>query len=233
MEIENLEKSMGYRFRDRSLLERALTHSSYANEKKSEHTADYERLEFLGDAVLEMVSSAFLYNRYPDDPEGELSRTRAALVCEPALYRRAQALDLSSYIRVGRGEELSGGRFRESIVADVMEAIIGAMYLDSGSVAAPERFIRTFILLEPDEMRLRHDAKTALQELVQSEGRQVTYTLLSETGPDHEKTYRIRVSLEGETLGEGEGRSKKAASQEAAYDALRRLRGIGTAGDQQ
>ncbi len=221
-QFSSLEERMGYRFREQALLECALTHSSYANEQKIRRTQDYERMEFLGDAVLEMVSSAFLYRECPESPEGELSRMRAALVCEPALARSAAALDLSDYIRVGRGEELSGGRFRESIVADVMEAIIGAMFLDSGSAAEPERFIRRFILRDPRQALMHSDAKTLLQEKVQSLGLHVHYELLSESGPDHEKMYRMGVFVEDRLLAEGEGRSKKTAGQEAAYAALAR-----------
>ena len=217
-----LEDRMGYHFRERSLLECALTHSSYANEQKIRRTEDYERLESLGDAVLEIISSAYLYRQCPQSPEGDLSRMRAALVCEPALARCALALDLSAYIRVGRGEEQSGGRFRDSIVADVMEAIIGAMYLDSGSAEEPEKFIRRFILRDPQEAILHSDAKTMLQEKVQSLGLQVHYELLSESGPDHDKVYRIGVFLQDRLLAEVEGRSKKTAGQEAAYAALAR-----------
>jgi len=221
-DLNALEERMGYHFRQQELLLRALTHSSYANEQKIRKTEDYERLEFLGDAVLEMVSSAFLYARCPKSPEGELSKMRAALVCESALFHCANTLGLSEYIRLGRGEEQTGGRFRESITADVMEAIIGAMYLDSGDVREPERFIRRFILKDPEQALARSDAKTVLQEKAQSKGLQVHYEILSESGPDHEKVYHVGVYIRDRLLAEGEGRSKKTASQEAAYAALQR-----------
>lgn len=216
--VRALEERIGYRFQDVSLLQQALTHSSYANEHPG--TKDYERLEFLGDAVLEMVSSAYLFGRYPSLREGELSKERAALVCENALAFCAKELRISEEMFLGRGEEAGGGRKRASIIADMMEAVIGAIYLDGGMEAA-RNHIERFILTKPNSDEQFHDYKSALQELVQEkQGTILHYELCKEEGPEHEKTFLTAVCLNGKRIGEGEGRSKKESEQRAAYQAV-------------
>ena len=205
-----LEERIGYRFRDRYLLECALTHTSFANEQKIQTLKDYERIEFLGDAVLEMISSEFLYRTYPGKKEGELTKLRASLVCEPALAYCARDLSLGSFIRLGRGEEASGGREKDSITSDVMEALIGAMYLDSGGIEKPRQFIMTFILSDLEDKQLFYDAKSILQERAQREGHDVRYEVLEESGPGHQKRFRVAAVIEGRRCGIGEGRSKSS-----------------------
>ena len=215
---------LGYRFREDGLLRRALTHSSLAVEQHR-MGEDNERLEYLGDAVLEMISSDFLYRTYPDKKEGELTKLRASLVCEPALAYCARDLSLGTFIRLGRGEEASGGREKDSIISDVMEALIGAMYLDSGGIEEPRRFILTYILSDLEDKQLFYDAKSILQERTQQGGHTMQYELLEESGPGHCRTFRVAVLIDGQRCGTGEGRSKKAAEQQAAYSALIRERG--------
>ncbi len=217
---QELEGRIGYTFHDRYLLECALTHTSYANEQKIRRYQDYERLEFLGDAVLEMVSSEFLYDRYPEKKEGELTKIRASLVCEPALAFCARDLDLARFIRLGRGEEAGGGRRKASIVSDVMEAIIGAMYLDSRDVAVPRGFILQFILSDLEGKLLFYDAKSILQEHCQKAGRSLSYEVIREEGPCHERVYTVDALIGGQKTAEGNGHSKKAAEQDAAYKTL-------------
>lgn len=219
--LDVLEERIGYRFRDRYLLNCALTHTSFANEQKIRTLRDYERIEFLGDAVLEMLSSEFLYRTYPEKKEGELTKLRASLVCEPALAFCARDLSLGDFIRLGKGEEAGGGREKDSIISDVMEALIGAMYLDSGSVEEPRRFIMKYILSDLEDKKLFYDSKSILQERAQRGGLDVTYEILEESGPGHRKTFRAAVVVGGKQCGLGEGRSKKAAEQQAAYAALR------------
>ena len=221
--LEVLEGRIGYHFKDIYLLECALTHTSFANEQKIHRYNDYERLEFLGDAVLEMVSSAFLYNEYPDKREGELTKIRASLVCEPSLADCARHLGLPGLLRLGRGEEASGGREKESILCDVVEAVIGAMYLDSGNIEPPCRFIMKYILSDRNRTFF-YDSKSMLQEWAQGFGGTLRYELLGESGPEHCKTYKTGVFLGDKLLGTGEGRSKKAAEQQAAYAGMIRVR---------
>lgn len=218
--LDRLEERIGYHFRDQYLLECALTHSSYANEQKVKRYKDYERLEFLGDAVLEMVSSAFLYNKFPDKKEGELSKIRAALVCEQALSECARRLGLPECLRLGKGEEAGGGRNKDSILCDVTEAVIGAVYEDSGELEPARRFIMDHILADVNDLSI-HDAKSTLQERVQMRGGHVLYRVLGESGPEHCKVYEAGVYIDGELAGTGTGRSKKAAEQQAAAAALR------------
>jgi len=225
--LEVLEGRIGYHFKDRYLLECALTHTSFANEQKIHRYKDYERLEFLGDAVLEMVSSAFLYNEYPEKREGELTKLRASLVCEPSLADCARTLGIPDFLRLGKGEEVSGGRDKESILCDVVEAVIGAMYLDCGEVEPPRRFIMQFILSDRDRVFF-YDSKSMLQEWAQGRGETLRYELLSETGPEHMKLYKTGVFVGGTLIGTGEGRSKKAAEQQAAYAGIRKIRGSKT-----
>ena len=222
--LEQLEERIGYHFQDTYLLSCALTHSSWANEQKIHRYKDYERLEFLGDAVLEMISSAFLFHEYPDMREGELSKRRAALVCEPSLAECARRLGIEQHIRLGRGAEADGGREKDSIVSDVMEALIGAMYLDSGSVPVVREFVMTHILADAGERHLFYDAKSILQEIVQKEQKSVRYELLEETGPGHDRTYTVAVRIDGQTAGTGRGKSKKNAEQQAAFEAVKAIR---------
>lgn len=225
--IKELEQRIGYRFHDISLLKRALTHSSFTNEQKINRTGDYERLEFLGDAVLELTSSEFLFHEHPEVPEGELTKMRASMVCEPALAFCARDLELGKFIRLGRGEENTGGRERDSIVSDVMEAVTGAIYLDGGMEPA-RQFINRFILSDLENKRLFYDSKSNLQEVIQGKlKKEFWYELLEESGPEHNKVFKVSVHMEDEVLGEGAGKTKKAAEQQAAYRALLLLRDRG------
>ena len=218
--IEALEGKIGYTFRDRSLLVLALTHTSFANEAHSGHLGSNERLEFLGDAVLELVSSDFFYREKPKLSEGELTKLRASFVCEPALAYCAEQIPLPPYLLLGRGEELTGGRLRPSIVSDAMEAVIGAIYLDGGLTPA-RAYIDRFILNDIEGKRYFYDAKTILQEEIQKDKDAVlSYELRGEEGPEHLKRFTVAALRDGVPLAEGEGSSKKEAEQRAAYAAL-------------
>ena len=221
--LEDLEGRIGYHFKDRYLLECALTHTSFANEQKIHRYKDYERLEFLGDAVLEMVSSAFLYKEYPEKREGELTKLRASLVCEPSLADCARQLGIPGFLRLGKGEEASGGREKESILCDVVEAVIGAMYLACGSIEPPQQFIMQFILEDRNRVFF-YDSKSMLQEWAQGIGETIRYEILDESGPEHIKNYTVGVFVGDQRIGTGQGRSKKAAEQQAAYDAIGMIR---------
>ena len=221
--ITELEQKIQYAFQDRRLLVQALTHSSCANERRINKTGDYERLEFLGDAVLELVSSDYIYRENADMSEGKMTKYRSSIVCEPALAYCAREIGLEGYILLGRGEEATGGRKRDSIISDVMEAVIGAIYLDSG-LAEAQRFIRRFILSDLEHKQLFYDAKTILQEEVQKENKGTPrYELTDEDGPEHDKTFRVEVFIGDVKAGTGVGHSKKAAEQKAAYEALLRM----------
>ncbi len=218
--MAELENKIGYTFQNKDLLRQAVTHSSYANEQKINKTGDYERLEFLGDAVLELVSSEFIYKENPQMPEGQLTRKRSSMVCEPALAFCAREIGLEAFILLGKGEEATGGRKRDSIVSDVMEAVIGAIYLDSDLTKAKE-YIHRFILSDLENKQLFYDAKTILQEVVQQENKgTLHYELLREEGPEHDKTFVVEALVGEQRVGCGTGRSKKAAEQQAAYEAL-------------
>ena len=218
--MKALEKTIGYQFRDASLLELALTHSSYAHEHFNGKNQDNERLEFLGDAVLELVSSDYLYSQHEKYPEGELTKLRASIVCEPSLAMCAEAISLGRYLKLGKGEESTGGRNRASITSDAMEALIGAIYLDGGFANAKE-FVMKFILNDLENKQLFYDSKTILQEMVQANYKEsLSYELLKEEGPDHNKTFEVCVKLGGRVIGTGSGRSKKAAEQLAAYHGI-------------
>ena len=220
--MESLEAKLGYTFQNRALLENALTHSSFANENR-DALGSNERLEFLGDSILGMVTADFLYAEHPDLPEGDLTRTRAALVCEESLVEVAEAWDLGAYLRLGRGEETGGGRERPSIRADAVEAVLAAVYLDGG-LDQCRGIIRRFILDKEKEKGASRDYKTTLQELVQREAGQVlNYRLTGESGPDHAKTFTVEVSLNGKAVGQGTGHSKKEAEQMAAKAAIENL----------
>ena len=218
-EPKEFQQKIGYQFNDEKLLTQALTHSSYANEKHMKKLSDNERLEFLGDAVLEIISSDFLYKNYTDQPEGELTKLRASLVCEPTLAICAKEIGLGDYLRLGRGEDLTGGRGRKSILSDALEAVIGAIYLDGGFANAKE-FVLKYILTDIEHKQLFYDSKTILQELIQGRHEQLSYELIDESGPDHDKQFTVAVLVEGERVSEGEGHTKKAAEQQAAYQAL-------------
>lgn len=219
-----LEEKIGYSFSDKVLLKQALTHSSFANEQKINKSGNYERLEFLGDAVLEVVSSEFLFHKYPDVPEGQLTKMRASMVCEPSLAFCARDIELGKYILLGKGEETTGGRDRESITSDVMEALIGAIFLDGGMEKA-KAHIERFILSDLEDKVLFFDSKSNLQEILQGKlKKEFEYIVLDENGPEHEKEFIVEVNVEGEALGIGKGRTKKAAEQQAAYQALLKLK---------
>lgn len=222
--LSELEERIGYTFSDRKLLERALTHSSYANEKWKNSLLSNERLEFLGDSILGFVVAEYLYRRYPGHPEGDLTRMRADLVCEVSLSRAAAKLGLGEYLLLGHGEEQGGGRTRSSINADAVESLLAAAYLDGGFAAAKEIVNRLILAEETGGQTHNTDYKTALQELVQRKRDQtLSYELLEESGPDHDKTFRVEVSLNGEVVGCGTGSSKKRAEQAAAEAAVARL----------
>ena len=222
--MHELERALGYTFRDKTLLERALTHSSYANEVCRDGLKSYERLEFLGDSLLGYLTADALYRTMTGLHEGELTKLRAELVCEKSLAVAADELKLGAYLRLGKGEDAGGGRTRISILADCVESILAAIYLDGGLEPA-RRYVQRFVLSDADaRVRLNADYKTKLQELVQRKKEQtLEYHLLGETGPDHEKQFAVSVTLNGETVGEGTGTSKKRAEQEAACAAIRRL----------
>lgn len=222
--LSELEKSIGYTFQNKRLLENALTHSSYANEKWKNSLASNERLEFLGDSILGFVVAEYMYRQYPENPEGDLTRMRADMVCETSLAQVAAKLNLGAYLMLGHGEEQGGGRSRNSITADAVESVIAAAYLDGGFHAA-RRIIERLILSDVPRGRPRNfDYKTALQEIVQRKKNQaLLYQLLEESGPDHDKTFRVEVSLNGDVIGTGTGSSKKRAEQAAAEEAIERL----------
>ena len=222
--IKDLEEEIGYHFHNISLLQNALTHSSYANERWHNSLLSNERLEFLGDSILGMLVAEYLYRNFPDRPEGELTRMRADMVCEKTLAGVAEKIQLGRHLMLGHGEEQGGGRTRESILADAVESVIAASFLDGGMEAALH-FIQTFILVEVPVSQLHNmDYKTKLQELVQQKKNQVlTYQLTGETGPDHDKHFEVAVDLNGTEVGRGAGRSKKRAEQEAARIAIEHL----------
>ena len=222
--IKDLEAAIGYRFRNIALLQNALTHSSYANERWHNSLMSNERLEFLGDAILGMTVAKYLYQTFPDRPEGELTRMRADMVCEQTLAKVAARIELGRHLMLGNGEEQGGGRGRNSILADAVESVIAACFLDGGMEAA-QQFIDRFILVEVPVQRMHNaDYKTALQEMVQQKKNQVlSYALIGESGPDHDKTFMVEVLRNGTVVGKGEGRSKKKAEQAAAHEAVKNL----------
>ena len=221
--MKTLEEKLDYTFHDRTLLENALTHSSCANESRGRLQSN-ERLEFLGDSVLGMVVADHLFRNHPDLPEGELTRTRAALVCEESLVQAAHALDLGAYLHLGKGEEAGGGRSRPSIQADAVEAVLAAVYLDGGIGSARKIVQRLILSRELEGLTSSRDYKTALQELVQRENGQVLqYRLTGEEGPDHDKRFFVEVDLNGSRVGAGQGHSKKEAEQMAAKAAIQSL----------
>lgn len=233
--VSEFEQKIGYEFRDKNLLEQALTHSSYANEHGLGKNGNNERLEFLGDAVLELVSSEFLYVNYPELPEGELTKTRASLVCEPSLANVARDVSLGDYLRLSIGEDKTGGRARDSVLSDALEATIGAVFLDGG-IDEARSYVSRIVLTDIANKRLFYDSKTTLQEIVQARhNKKLTYRVLKEEGPSHEKIFTVQALLiepdddeetaDGIVIGEGSGRTKKAAEQAAAYQGVLKFRG--------
>ena len=225
--IKDLEKAIGYQFQNISLLQNALTHSSYANERWHNSLLSNERLEFLGDSVLGMLVAEYLFRNFPDRPEGELTRMRADMVCEQTLAAAANRIGLGEHLLLGHGEEQGGGRTRNSILADAMESVIAACFLDGG-ISAALKVVQQFILVEVPVTRLNNvDYKSQLQERVQQKKDQsITYRLIGESGPDHDKSFQVEVLLNGQVVGAGEGSSKKRSEQDAARDALEKLYGV-------
>ena len=221
---EELEEIIGYHFKNKHYLTQALTHSSYANEKKLGKLGSNERLEFLGDAVLELISSDYLYARFTQIPEGELTKKRASLVCEPSLAYCAREFGLPQFLLLGKGEDMTGGRNRDSIVSDATEALLGAIYLDGGFANAKE-FVLKYVLNDMEHKKLFFDSKTIFQEMVQGNiPGEISYHPLGESGPDHDKTFSVEVWIGEQCMGQGSGRTKKAAEQMAAYRAICRLK---------
>ena len=218
--LNEFQQNIGYQFKQEALLRQALTHSSYAHEKNLKELMDNERLEFLGDAVLEVVSSEFLFKNHPEMNEGQMTKLRASLVCEQSLATCARELELGKFLLLGNGEDLTGGRERDSILSDAWEALIGAMYLDGGFTSAKE-FILKYVLTDIEHKKLFYDSKTMLQELIQNKYKQsLHYVLLSEDGPDHNKIFTVQAYMDDTPLLTGKGRTKKAAEQNAAYQSL-------------
>lgn len=222
-DLEELQNRIGYSFHDVGLLEQAVTHSSYANERTIRRIPDYERIEFLGDAVLETVSSEFIFREHTSMSEGNMTKLRASLVCEPALAYCARKLELGRFLNLGKGEERCGGRERDSIIADVMEAIAGAIYLDGGMEQA-KAFILGHILNDVENSGIFYDSKSTLQEMIQRTGGVLRYELIDESGPEHDKTFTARVLIDDIPRGVGSGHNKKQAEQKAAYEAIVALR---------
>lgn len=217
----DFQKKIGYQFKDEKLLYEALSHSSFANENKKNRSSN-ERLEFLGDSVLSIVVSDYIFEHFKHLPEGELTKLRASLVCEKALFEFSKKIDLGRYIFLGKGEEMTGGRHRASIVADAMEAVIAAIYLDGG-IEPARKHIMSFLPedITPEHTTTFHDYKTALQEIIQKNPEErIEYHLKGESGPDHDKKFTVQVLLNSNVIGEGTGRSKKNAEQAAAKEAL-------------
>ena len=218
--LRELEHKAGYRFKKIKSLALAMRHSSYTNEHHMSRLECNERLEFLGDAVLEIVSSEFLYRHYPKLAEGELTKLRASLVCEPTLAHEARELNLGVYLFLGKGEETTGGRQRDSLISDAMEAMIGAIFMDGGFEEA-KKFILRYLLNNVEHKKLFSDSKTLLQELVHRDSSEkIRYEILEAIGADHDKSFRVQVCVGDKPLGEGTGRTKKLAEQKAAYHAI-------------
>ena len=223
-DLKEFQNRIGYHFNDEKYLKTALTHSSFANEVKMRKVNDNERLEFLGDAVLELTSSDYIYKNHSEMNEGSMTRLRASIVCEPTLALCARAFGLDEFIMLGKGEELTGGRKRDSIVSDACEAVIGAIYLDGGFASAKE-YIHRFILNDIEHKQLFYDSKTILQEIIQSrQDGELSYEILKEEGPDHNKSFEVRALVGDQEIGRGKGRTKKAAEQLAAYNGILKLK---------
>jgi len=224
--MNDIQQKISYTFKNQKYLELALTHSSFSNESKLPTGSNNERLEFLGDAVLELAISQYLYDRYPKMSEGDLTKLRAAIVCEPSLAKKARDIEIGNFIRIGKGEEQTGGRERDSILSDAVEALIGAIYLDGGFEAAAAFVINLLNESDPDsdnitKQIMHSDYKTYLQEHIQSFSREpLEYVVADEQGPDHAKTFFVNLYHVGGLIGTGKGRTKKEAEQNAAYSAI-------------
>lgn len=225
-QVKDFEKHINYVFKNKDFLVSAMTHSSYANEHNLRKVDNNERLEFLGDAVLEIITSDYLFKKYPDLLEGELTKFRASIVCEPTLASFSREIQLGTYVLLGKGEDLSGGRNRDSVLSDSVEALIGAIYLDGGFDAV-KKFVFESLLTNLEARKRFVDSKTHLQEWIQRNSEQaLEYVVISETGPDHNKRFVVEVRHEDKVIGQGTGKSKKSAEQHAAYDALIALEAI-------
>lgn len=223
-DLSKLMETIQYQFQNPELLRQAFTHSSYANERKINQLQDYERLEFLGDAVLEMITSHALLLKYPSKREGELSKLRSSLVCEYCLAQCARDLHYPDYVFLSKGERQTGGANRDALLCDLFESVLGAIFLDGGMEPATA-YVEKFLLSDIDNKRLFYDAKTNLQELVQKEELgEVEYVLVDTKGPDHNKHFFVEVQIAGEKYGSGDGQSHKIAGQKAAYEALLRIK---------
>ena len=221
--LDEFENIIGYQFNNRHFLRQALTHSSYANEMRMSKLANNERLEFLGDAVLELMSSEYIYRNNGEMHEGEMTKLRASLVCEPTLAMCAKEIRLGEFILLGKGEIATGGASRDSILSDAFEAVIGAIYLDGGFTSAKE-FIVKFVLDDIDSKKLFFDSKTILQEIVQADNKEpLIYKLIDESGPDHDKIFTVAAIVDGKEWSRGTGKTKKAAEQAAAYQAILKI----------
>lgn len=226
--LSKIQDTIDYKFKDLSKLKEALTHSSYTNEQKDKTLKDNERLEFLGDAVLEIVISEYLFINFPEMPEGEMTRFRASIVCESMLAKNAREIQIGTFLKLGHGEDATGGRNRDSILADAFEAVIGAVFLD-GELDAARNVILKFLSDDVEKMRYRFkisDYKSYLQELVQKESTiPLIYEITKESGPDHNKLFEARVTHNKKVLGQGSGKTKKEAEQSAAFDSLKEFYG--------
>ncbi|MCR5650459.1 MAG: ribonuclease III [Lachnospiraceae bacterium] len=221
--IEDLEKAAGWTFKEKDYLLTAVTHSSYMNERVINIKEDYERQEFLGDAVLELIVSRFLFDKYPDLDEGRLTKLRSSLVCEPSLALAARRIGLSEYIRMGKGDDMQGSRYRDSIISDVFEALIGALYLDGGMDAA-KPFVEKYVLEDHEKKAAFVDSKSLLQTHVQRNGMKLEYKLVGQKGPDHDRVYEMAAVINGNEAARGTGHTKKAAEQQAAYIAYEKIK---------
>ncbi len=222
-DFHELEKKIGYTFNDINYLVTAMTHTSYTNERKINQIESYERSEFLGDAILEFIVSEYLYINKRNYKEGKLTKLRASLVCEFTLSQIAKSLDFGDFVRLSKGEDMTGGRNRNSIMCDLFEAVLGAIYLDGG-IEPAKTFVHTYLLDDIETKSLFYDAKSTLQEIMQKNGRRLSYKLIDEFGPDHHKTYITNVIIDEQVMAKGEGVSIKSAEQTAAYNALLQLK---------
>ncbi len=224
--LMEFQKNIGYCFQNEKLLKNALTHSSYANEKHWKYKTNNERLEFLGDAVLELISSEFIFRNHPHMVEGKMTKMRASLVCEMSLSEAAREIHLGRYIYLGHGEKITGGAKRDSILSDAFEAVIGAIYLDGGYEPA-KKFVMQYVLSDIEKKQLFYDSKTILQEIVQQtchEKTEIGYPIMKEEGPDHNKNFLVKCTINGKDYGFGKGPTKKKAEQQAAYETILMLR---------
>lgn len=223
-----MELNLGYNFKDKQLLKTALTHTSFSHERKKNNLENNERLEFLGDAVLELIISSYIFKKFNDLTEGEMTKLRASIVCEDSLAKKARELNIGKHIWLGKGEFMTGGNNRDSILADAFEAIIGAIYIDSNDISKAQQFVLTQmadIISEKRKTFELNDCKTYLQEIIQKHSVEpLKYEIIKEEGPAHEKTFTVQVSHKNKQLGTGTGKSKKDAEQSAAFEAIKMLK---------